>query len=211
MVQPGSVPHTQANEFQKRKVGQAPTMNQRPSLQGTNREQQEARKRNAIKGLKFNKNPVRKTSSAQRSSNHSSSSPNYPSSSSASIPALDGELGIARALNHAVTNNHRSSVNTDVVMHDIDEPITATEHTELAEGSTSNASVQSELRELREQVSGLSKLFSQAQGPLQVPAPPGLGYVCNDRLSLNKCLSSSQQNQLQPIFLCFPLVGRSIT
>lgn len=74
-----------------------------------------------IKTLRFKKG----ASKADRGSQTYSSSPlpssSRSSSSSASFTA-DGGSGIAQALNHAVANNNRSSVDTDVLMSNFDEP-----------------------------------------------------------------------------------------
>lgn len=191
-TQSGKISSTQGKGPQKSTVrepnSQATTPNQPPSLQRTERDplSEENHKLNAIKSLKFKRDPSKKPSGAQKSANHSSSSSARSSSPSVSIPAVDGGQEIARALNNAVTNNTRSSQNTDVVMHEIDQPRTATEHRDLPEGLID------ELRGLREQVSHLSTQVAQVrQAPFQIPAPHGIDAVSfvldvGDRLSFDK-------------------------
>lgn len=188
-TQSGKISSTQGKGPQKSTVrepnSQATTPNQ---PQRTERDplSEENHKLNAIKSLKFKRDPSKKPSGAQKSANHSSSSSARSSSPSVSIPAVDGGQEIARALNNAVTNNTRSSQNTDVVMHEIDQPRTATEHRDLPEGLID------ELRGLREQVSHLSTQVAQVrQAPFQIPAPHGIDAVSfvldvGDRLSFDK-------------------------
>ena len=174
-MQPGGI-------SSKRIIGKSDVLvtspNRSPSIQGPERDlpSEEQRRDDAIKNLNFKKNLSKKSYGAQRSLNHSSSSTCH-SSSTVSFGEVDGGIEIARALNHASANNHHSSVDTDIVMHDISEPRMPTKYTVVAEGSTDNATITSALSQLQEQVSHLSTQFYQQVS--QVPPPETLNCFLN--------------------------------
>lgn len=117
-----------------------------------------------IKTLRFKKSPSKAVSGPQT---YAPSSPlPSSSSSSASFTADRGESAIAQALNRAVANNNRSSVDTDVLMSNADEHRPVPKHTGPAEKIDD---VNAELIDLRRQLTELqTTVFRNTTSAIQV-------------------------------------------